>query len=477
MRSPRPFIYLLGLLLPPLIIGTTLTFLTLSQLMIRKAPPPYKGSLPAAPELSKNSKLRAVILTSNVGTEITDLLGPLNILAESDAFDVYTVAPERRFSPTTADVSFLPDFDLSQAPQADLIVLPSVLDFENPILVDWLKKHAPKAQAVLALSEGARIAAQAGLFRAKIGTAFFTAIEDLKQLEPTARWLPNARYVVDGPIISTSSITGGLDATLQAIEIVAGQTAAQRATTRLNLVRNQQLDPYFSEPKSVELAVQKDRGWGDVWGSDGFFQLFMRGGYDWNKRRTATLLYPGVSELGLAASLETMGRSFRMFVSVASATRVPIRTQHGMILISNSELQDIYEPHLFVIPPGASDQDLLADPALKQWLSEAHPLIKDFKTAAAGQSFQQSFALLAELEGDPLAQFVGRTLDFPASQIKPVRPRLEDELALWLRPLLVGLLGMWAVWVGDRWLKGKAEEARRITQDTRLQTADAANRA
>ena len=85
MSIKRVFIYLIAFIVPPLTLGLTLTFHTLSQLMVHQAPPPFETPeqkpADAHKSVAPTGKLKAMIVLSNSGTEITELLGTYEILA------------------------------------------------------------------------------------------------------------------------------------------------------------------------------------------------------------------------------------------------------------------------------------------------------------------------------------------------------------------------------------------------------------
>ena len=96
----------------------------------------------------------AAVLLSQAGTEITDFLAPYAILAASGAFNVVAVAPTADPAPTSGRLGVVPQqtfaaFDAAHPEGAAVIVIPNVLDPENPAIGDWLRARQSKG-AVLA---------------------------------------------------------------------------------------------------------------------------------------------------------------------------------------------------------------------------------------------------------------------------------------------------------------------------------------
>ncbi|MCM2323663.1 MAG: DJ-1/PfpI family protein, partial [Oligoflexia bacterium] len=375
MKFTRIFVYLCALLVPPALVGLLLTFSTLSTLMLQQNPVPLEGarSLPAPPRLP-GQKPRAAIVLGNDGTQLAELLISYGILAESGAFEVFTAAPERELSATTGPLTVLPHFAFRDAPPSDVLVLPSVLNPRNPLLQSWVRERAAAAKAVLILGEGARLAAQAGLLNGRTATTHFVALEALRREAPGTRWITDLRYVSSGELTSSEGLTATFDATLALVEQLAGAAAAQATAKRVGWEREPATAPMPSRPAIGALEAA---------------QLFLRGGYDWSKDRIATLVYPGVSELALAAPLDVFPRTHSAFVLTVGARRQIFLSRHGLALVPSESATD--QPRAdFLIVPGRGTSPLtdpLRDPELHRWIIDRNVLVKNFGEEAPAKSF------------------------------------------------------------------------------------------
>ena len=94
--------YTLAFILPPVIVGILGIVISFSSLMHGNSE--YFSTQGINFPSYDSSKKTAIILVSNEGTEITDLLVPYEIFSTSSKFNVYTVAPKRLISPLTAGV-------------------------------------------------------------------------------------------------------------------------------------------------------------------------------------------------------------------------------------------------------------------------------------------------------------------------------------------------------------------------------------
>jgi transcriptional regulator GlxA family with amidase domain len=467
-------------------IGTLLTFSAMSELLLRKAPAPFDlknmkvlRDLRALPEAEASRAAAAkppgrvaVILMSNTGTEVSELLGAYEILAESGEFDVFTAAPQRVLSGTTSDLAVVPRTTLAEAPEADLLVIPAVLDQAEPELAEFVARRAGHAKLVLALGEGARVLAHAGLLRGAQATSHFIAVPELRKLEPKTDWIRGPRYVLDGQsgkMLTSVGVSSTMDAALFAIERIAGEPAARRTAERLSYRWVREGGETAADPAVAARALnERDLA-----------ALFLHGGYDWDKRQAGVLVYPGISELSLASVLDTFPRTLDTRVTTLAAERVVIMSRHGLELVAASRLDDaLTTPDLLVVPSGMGPQgtpppvDPLKDETVHHWIVASTVPVKSFLYEAPGKAFDESLRLLGELEQRPggILRFVEKMIEYPSSEpaVKPPTPvwpsgQLIGGLwppPLWVKPLVIGIFGvMLAAWL-DRRLRMRLAAAR-----------------
>lgn len=145
----RAVVYLLAFLVPPVLISVV-GFKAVESTRYEGPPNAAKvqsGELPAPPRHDPD-KPTAVVLLSNRGTEITDVLAPYEVLSESGAFNVYAVAPERKAVTLSGGVEVLPQLSLAELGQRlggedpDVIVVPEMADIGSPghrPVAEWLR--------------------------------------------------------------------------------------------------------------------------------------------------------------------------------------------------------------------------------------------------------------------------------------------------------------------------------------------------
>jgi AraC family transcriptional activator FtrA len=314
MTIKRALIYTLGFFGPPILLGLYLLYNTAQRVMVHRPPAPLSDVV--LPTRAKPTKQVALIALGRGGTQATDLLASAEILGEK--LDVWTAGPSRALLPTTGAVAVLPDATYLEAPHADLLVIPALITELDTPLIDWIRARAEKARVVLALSDGVIALAQTGLLDGKTATAHPTTLENLRKFHPRVQWNDGLSFVEDGKFITSPGIVSTLDAATRALE---------RATGAKSTLQAQATSP-APEPGFREMLM-----------------LFVRGGYFWGDPRLAIELKAGVSEIELAALLDTFPRTMTAEVLTVSAKREPIRTRHGLTLVATQTTADaLVEP-------------------------------------------------------------------------------------------------------------------------------------
>ena len=463
----RAFLYIVGFFLPPLIVGVLVSMGAISQTLIQNEPKPLvekkEGVVPQIDEvqipekrgnLLHPDKLTALILVSNVGTEITDLLAPYEILSSSGAFNVVTVAPKRKLSSTTGSLAIIPDYAFGEEPDADLLVIPALLDYDNPIYIEWLEKKIEDASLVLTLCEGTRLVAQTSHAKGKKMTSHMIALADLKSKHKETTFLDNERFILDGKIITSAGITASLDASLFAIQTLRGKALARKTANQMQ---------YIWEEKSTGKKLHL--------GFRDFARLFMNAGYDWNKRGIGVLVYPGVSEIGLAAFLDTFPRILSARVVPISEKRKPILTRNGLVIIPALSAIDSPLIHMLVVPSegyanSSVDEDRLdrisplKTPEISRLIREGKIPVRSYQNQPSGLSFDQALSLLGKTEGFENAKYTSKVIQYDRSPylLEPSPLKGESKspsIFLYLRPLLLGFLGLFIAWRLDKRIENR----------------------
>jgi transcriptional regulator GlxA family with amidase domain len=96
----------------------------------------------------------------------------------------------------------------------------------NPVLLDWIKKHNASAELVLSVCTGSLILAKAGLLDGLSATTHWKAIDQLKDAAPRTTVIDDQRWVDNGRVIASAGVSAGIDMSLYVIEKLLGKAVA-----------------------------------------------------------------------------------------------------------------------------------------------------------------------------------------------------------------------------------------------------------
>jgi transcriptional regulator GlxA family with amidase domain len=132
-----------------------------------------------------------------------------------------SVPPTHTFAtaPSDLEVLLIPGGAGARAPDADL----------KPTM-DFIKETYPKLKYLITVCTGSMVVARTGLLSGVRATTNKLAWQSVVATDPTAHWIPHARWAVDGNIWSSSGVSAGIDATLAWISCHYGDDVAQNVT-------------------------------------------------------------------------------------------------------------------------------------------------------------------------------------------------------------------------------------------------------
>ena len=165
------------------------------------------------------------------GVELLDFAGPAEVFVvaeEGKAFRVVTVAASTASIRTMGGVTVTPDCTFTNAPRADVVVVPGGdLHHVSPAGLEWLRAASREAQITMSVCMGAFLLAKAGLLDGVEATTHHWGIENLKRAAPKCHVVTGQRYVDNGKIITTAGVTAGIDGALHIVERLRGADAAR----------------------------------------------------------------------------------------------------------------------------------------------------------------------------------------------------------------------------------------------------------
>lgn len=100
-------------------------------------------------------------------------------------------------------------------------------ELENPALLNFLAERAGRAQITASVCSGSALLAKAGVLDGHRATSnkqlFALAVAQSDKVE----WVEAARWVDDGPVVTASGVSAGMDMALAIIARLFGQDVAE----------------------------------------------------------------------------------------------------------------------------------------------------------------------------------------------------------------------------------------------------------
>ncbi|MDG4647907.1 DJ-1/PfpI family protein [Roseibacterium sp. SDUM158017] len=201
---------------------------------------PIPATDPAVLRPLTGDRRLVVILADNAGTETTDLLVPHGILQRSGAVDVLIVSTEEGAVDLMPALTIMPDMTVAafhdiHPEGADAVIVPAFHSRGTEATTDFIRNQAGKGAMIVSICEGSEPVAQAGLFDGRAATTHWFAQGRMTRRYPGATWVQNRRYIVDGPVMSSSGVSASVPATLRFLEILAGDEVARHTATDLGV--------------------------------------------------------------------------------------------------------------------------------------------------------------------------------------------------------------------------------------------------
>ena len=177
----------------------------------------------------------AILMFEDV--ELLDFCGPYEVFSIANrsepavpVFEVYTVAEDLQPVRTHNGLLVVPQFQLSDCPDADLLLVPGGIgtrrEVDNSSLVDWIQVTAARADLVLSVCTGALLLAKAGLLDDLEATTHHVAYELLRELAPSATVHEDRRMVDNGRVITSAGISAGIDMSFHVVSRLLGRKVA-----------------------------------------------------------------------------------------------------------------------------------------------------------------------------------------------------------------------------------------------------------
>ena len=170
------------------------------------------------------------------GVYNSELMAPYDIFQHTIfhtdlGMKTFIVSPTHNPIVTFEGITITPHYSFKDAPDIDILVVPSAehnmdSDLEDENLISWIKAVGNNAQYVMSLCDGAFLLAQAGLLEEVKCTTFPTDIDKFKETFPQLDVYRDISFVHDGKAITSAGGAKSYDPALYLVEYLYGQKAA-----------------------------------------------------------------------------------------------------------------------------------------------------------------------------------------------------------------------------------------------------------
>jgi transcriptional regulator GlxA family with amidase domain len=165
--------------------------------------------------------------------ELLDLYGPLEMFGFlAPEVRIVTVAETPGPVASLPGVKTLAEHGFAGCPPLDLVLVPggigSARQVDNGALLDFLRARTPSAEITMSVCTGSAILARAGLLDGRRATSNKQLFKHATVQSDRVRWVPEARWVEDGPYVTSSGISAGTDMALAVIARLYGRARAEQ---------------------------------------------------------------------------------------------------------------------------------------------------------------------------------------------------------------------------------------------------------
>jgi len=180
------------------------------------------------------------------GVEELDFAGPWEVLtvAKLEGDQVLTIAEQEGPITCAKGLRVLPDTTFAQAPPLDVLLVPGGQGardrVEDAAHLEWIKSVAANAQWTTSVCTGALLLDAAGLTTGRKITTHWAWVENMRE-HSDATVLDDARYVVDGRLVTAAGVSAGIDMALWLVGEIYG---IEHARTVQHIIQYDPEPPY-----------------------------------------------------------------------------------------------------------------------------------------------------------------------------------------------------------------------------------------
>ncbi len=183
--------------------------------------------------------------------ELLDLYGPLEMFGSLGPAELRIVTVAEKTGPVASaqGPETVARFDFASAPYLDLLLLPGGIgtlpQLANAAMHAFLCERAKTAEVTMSVCSGSAILAKAGLLDGRRATSNKQFFSLATAQSDRVAWIEKARWVEDGPFVTSSGVSAGTD---MALAVIAQLWDRARAELVANLTEYEWQDDPSRDP-------------------------------------------------------------------------------------------------------------------------------------------------------------------------------------------------------------------------------------
>ncbi|WP_166647176.1 DJ-1/PfpI family protein [Prosthecobacter fusiformis] len=156
------------------------------------------------------------------GFELLDAYGPLELWGNmKQRVSIVTISQKIGPISSAQGPQTVATHDYATAPPLDLLLVPGGFGafkaLQDETTLSWLRERSGSARLTMSVCNGASILAAAGLLDGRPATTNKAYWKAATRYGNNVKWVPQARWVDDGSIVTSSGVSAGIDMTLHVI--------------------------------------------------------------------------------------------------------------------------------------------------------------------------------------------------------------------------------------------------------------------
>jgi len=184
-------------------------------------------------QASPSARVRSLGAVLYPRFELLDLYGPLEMFgALGPELRIVTVAEQAGPVASFQGPRTLAEHGFADCPPLDLVLLPggfgTLEQLGNAALLGFLQERAPRAEVTMSVCSGSALLAKAGLLDGRRATSNKMFFDFARSQGAKVEWVTEARWVEDGPWVTSSGVSAGTDMALAVVARLYGRERAER---------------------------------------------------------------------------------------------------------------------------------------------------------------------------------------------------------------------------------------------------------